>query len=446
MSSFTATPAPFAIASPRGRIDRLLADAVTARLSGLREGLLTISDGQGERRFGAPAGDGLSALIRVHDPRFWAAVALRGSVGAGEAYAAGHWSADRLVNVVRLFTRNRDALLSMEGGLARLAAPLLSLAHALRRNTREGSRRNIADHYDLSNDFFRLILDETMTYSAGIFEREDATLAEASIAKIDRLCRKLDLGPRDHLLEIGTGWGALAIHAARRYGCRVTTTTISEAQRGLAIERVRAAGLEGRIEVLPLDYRDLTGTYSKLVSVEMIEAVGHQYFDAFFRVVSERLAPDGIAAIQAITIDDRLYESARDSVDFVKRHIFPGCCIPSLAVLGASMARASDLRLFHLEDLTPHYARTLAAWHRNLEAHRGEARALGFDEERLRAWAYYLAYCEGGFAERQLGVCQMVLTKPGCARPPILGPLEAPGRSGTRDRPVASGGLPCASS
>ncbi|MHC4830076.1 MAG: class I SAM-dependent methyltransferase, partial [Planctomycetota bacterium] len=324
--------------SPRlGLLDRMFEAQVPKRLAGLTEGVLTIHDASDTRRFGARADDGLVATVRVHDPRFWRALALRGSMGAGEAYMDGWWSTENLTDVIRLFVRNRDALLAMEGGLARLAEPAWKLLHALKRNTITGSQRNIARHYDLSNEFFRLFLDETMTYSSGVFEHADATLTEASLAKIDRLCHKLELKPGDHLLEIGTGWGALAIRAAERFGCRVTSVTISQEQYELAKGRVEEAGLTERVEVRLQDYREILGTFDKVVSVEMIEAVGHQYFDTFFRVVSERLKPDGIAAIQAITIEDRLYKDARDSVDFIKRYIFPGCCIPAVSVLNNSV-------------------------------------------------------------------------------------------------------------
>jgi cyclopropane-fatty-acyl-phospholipid synthase len=252
-------------------------------------------------------------------------------------------------------------------------------------------------------------------YSCAVYEREDMTLEQAQVAKLDRICRKLDLKPSDHLLEIGTGWGALALHAAQHYGCRVTTTTISRQQHARARERIDAAGLADRITLRLDDYRDLDGRYDKLVSVEMIEAVGHQYFDTFFRRCSELLAPGGTMLLQAITIDDRQYAAARDSVDFIKRHIFPGCCIPSVTALAESMARASTLRIVDLEDIGPHYATTLAAWRRNLFANAEQVRARGYPEALLRMWHFYLSYCEGGFAERALGDVQIVLQESSAA-------------------------------
>jgi cyclopropane-fatty-acyl-phospholipid synthase len=285
-----------------------------------------------------------------------------------------------------------------------------------RSNTRAGSRRNIAHHYDLGNELFSLFLDESMTYSSAIYDRPDASLGEAQTAKLERVCDKLDLGPEDHLLEVGTGWGALAVHAARAHGCRVTTTTVSREQHDAAQERVRAAGLEGRVEVLLRDYRDLEGQYDKVVSIEMIEAVGHEYLDAFFRACSDRLAPHGLMLLQAITIADQHYERHRASVDFIKKYIFPGSCIPSVTSMVTSATRATDLRLSDLEELTPHYARTLRAWRERFLGKSDPVRRLGYDDAFIRMWEYYLASCEGAFEERYLGCVQMVFTKPDCRR------------------------------
>lgn len=402
-----------------------LARFVIDRLSRITDGELVLREGAQRTTLGAAADDGLRAELRVVDPRFWTAVARDGSIGAGEAWSAGWWTSEHPQDVVRLFVRNREALEGVDGGLARLAAPLRKLSHLLRRNTETGSRANIRAHYDLSNDFFASFLDPTMTYSCGIFEHEDATLEDASIAKIDRLCRKLDLSPDDHLLEIGTGWGALAVHAAREYGCRVTTTTISEEQHAFAAERFRASGVGDRIRLLKQDYRRLQGTYDKLVSVEMIEAVGHEYFDAFHAKCAALLAPNGRAAIQAITIADRHYESAKRSVDFIQKHIFPGACIPSVTALLGSATRASDLKLVHLEDIGDHYARTLAAWRENLRASWADLRARGFGDEQLRLWEFYFAYCEGGFAERHISDVQLTFDRPGARAAAPLGRLAS---------------------
>ncbi|MDJ0766906.1 MAG: cyclopropane-fatty-acyl-phospholipid synthase family protein, partial [Myxococcota bacterium] len=299
----------------------------------------------------------------------------------------------------------------LETGLARFAQPLRGLLHSLNRNTRKGSRKNIAAHYDLSNEFFSLFLDRTMTYSCGIFERTDSSLEEASIAKYDRLCRKLEITETDHVVEIGTGWGGFAIHAAQNYGCRVTTCTISKEQHKLATERIAEAGLSDRVTVLLRDYRDLDGDFDKLVSIEMIEAVGHQYFKTFFEKCASLLNPHGRAAIQAITIQDRFYEEARREVDFIKKYIFPGSCMTAVSVL-SDAARDTDLRLVHLEDITPHYAQTLLRWRENFLSNWKRIKPLGFSEEFRRLWEFYFCYCEGGFEEAVLGDVQMLFAKP----------------------------------
>jgi cyclopropane-fatty-acyl-phospholipid synthase len=380
---------------------------VFARLERLSHGALVLREGSRTWRFGGGADAGPE--VRVHNPAFYADLAFGGSVGAGESYMLGHWSTEDLTGVMRLLLRNRNALDAMEVGLARLAGPFRLAAHWLHRNTRAGSRRNIAAHYDLGNEFFRLFLDESMMYSCAIFARPEMSLAEASVAKLEAVCRKLALGRNDHVLEIGTGWGGFALHAAGRYGCRITTTTISPRQFELARERVRAAGLEERVTVLLEDYRDLAGRYDKLVSIEMIEAIGHRQFDEFFRRAAARLAPGGTMLLQSIVIDDQHYARARDEVDFIKRYIFPGCCIPSVGALSEAMVSASDLRILDQEDIGPHYATTLACWRENFLARLAEVRALGYPNEFMRMWEFYLCYCEAGFAERALGDVQLLL-------------------------------------
>jgi cyclopropane-fatty-acyl-phospholipid synthase len=401
-----------------GMLDALGKRAMLSKLQSLRNGCLVLVEGNDRYRFGNPSLElPEPVVIHVHDPRLYGDVAFGGSVGAGEAYMRGYWTSAQLVDVVRLFVLNMAALDGLEGGLALLTAPLRKAVHALRRNSRAGSRRNIAAHYDLGNDFFRLFLDETLMYSAATFEYPGQSLYDAQVARLDRICRKLDLRASDHLLEIGTGWGALALHAARNFGCRVTTTTISREQWKLARERVREAGLEGRIEVLCADYRDLSvdqgGRFDKLVSIEMIEAIGDQQYDTYFRQCADLLAPEGAMLLQSITIADQRYERARRSVDFIQRYIFPGSCIPSVAALTGSIARASDLRVFDMDDIGPHYATTLAHWRQNFRANLPAIRALGYDDNFIRMWEYYLCYCEGGFAERVIGDVQMLLVKPG---------------------------------
>ncbi len=394
---------------------------VLARLAALHDGRLVVEDGADRIAFGEDIEDAeLRATVRVHDRRFYADLALGGSVGAAESYVAGGWSADDLTTVMRLMVRNRDVMEAMESGLARATGPVRRLLHYFNRNTRAGSRRNIAAHYDLGNDFFELVLDRSMMYSCAIFERPDATLDEAATAKLERICRKLELGPADHVIEIGTGWGGFAIYAARNYGCRVTTTTISRRQHDFAAARIAGAGLSDRITVLLDDYRDLSGQFDKAVSIEMIEAVGHHFLDAYFHKCAELLKPEGMMLLQAITIADQHYESALRSVDFIKEYIFPGSFIPSVAAIAESIARACDLRIFHLEDITPNYSETLKHWRLHTFATLERVRALGYPDEFLRMWEYYLCYCEGGFRERYIGDVQMLLTKPRNRRAPIL--------------------------
>ncbi len=364
------------------------------------------------RRLGRESADGLAADLEVRDPRLWTALAAGGSLAAAEAYIDGWWESHDLTALVRLLVRNRAVLEGLDSGLGRLAALPARLWHGLRANSRRGSRRNIEAHYDLGNELFELFLDETMTYSAAAFERPGMTLAEAQSAKIERLCRKLDLGADDHLLEIGTGWGALAIHAAARHGCRVTTTTISPAQRLEAKRRIRAAGLEDRIEVLDRDYRDLTGRFSKIVSVEMVEAVGHERMTGFFATLDRLLEPAGLVALQSITIADRTYDSARRSVDFIQRYIFPGGAIPSLTSLLDAATAGSRLTPLHVEDLGLHYAATLRLWSHRFEDRLDRVRELGFDQRFVRLWRYYFAYCEGGFLERAIGDAQILFAGP----------------------------------
>lgn len=402
-----------AAAAPRrrpGLAERLARRAVLARLHGLADGAIELIEDDASTRIG----DGARPVrLTIHDPATWVEVASGGTVGAGASYVAGMWSCDDLVGLVRLLVRNRQALVALEGGLARLLAPLRAAWHWSRRNTRAGSRANIAAHYDLGNEFFALWLDPTMTYSSAVFASPDEALDLAQERKIDHLCRALELRFDDHLLEIGTGWGALAIHAARTYGCRVTTTTISRRQHEIASARVRAAGLESRIEVVLKDYRDLRGTYDKLVSVEMIEAVGHRYYPGYFAACARLLKPEGLMAMQAITIAERNYAPALKEVDFIQRYVFPGCCIPSLGALSGAMGRASDLDLVGVEDITPHYARTLARWRGAFHARLAEVRGLGFDDDFIRLWDFYLAYCQGGFSERAIGCVQLLIAKSG---------------------------------
>jgi len=393
-----------------GWLQNLARRLVIDRLQHIAVGKLTIIENKTTTSFGQD--NGLNVTIQVLDARFYGEIAFGGSIGAGEAYMLGYWSSDNLTNLIRLMVLNQNVMDNLEGGMAWLARPFLKALHWMNRNTHDGSRRNIAAHYDLGNDMFQLFLDPTMMYSSAIFDTPDMTLEQASISKLDHICRKLDLKPTDHVVEIGTGWGGFAIHAASRYGCNVTTTTISKAQFDLANQRIKAAGLENKITVLLKDYRVLEGKFDKLVSIEMIEAVGHQFYDTYFAKCASLLKSDGIALIQAITIADQRYESAKNSVDFIQRYIFPGSCIPSVTALLTSVTRASDLRLFNLEDIGPHYARTLAEWRIRFFDNIEQVRALGYPEEFIRMWEFYLCYCEGGFEERALGDVHLLLVKP----------------------------------
>jgi cyclopropane-fatty-acyl-phospholipid synthase len=416
---------PDAIAAPAagtsGMLARLARRALLKRLALLRDGQLTIQDGSETLRFGARTErSGLAATIVVRSPEFWPLAAFGGTVGAGEAYIHGHWRCDDLTALVRTMVINRHVMMEMEAGLAaRGAAALRRLLHWANRNSRRGSERNIAAHYDLGNDLYKLMLDDTMAYSCGIFLSEDATLQESSIAKFDAVCRKLALTPADHLVEIGTGWGGLAIHAAEQYGCRVTTTTISREQHDYAKAKIAARGLADRVTLLLKDYRDLTGQFDKLVSIEMIEAVGARYLDTYFRKCSSLLKPSGAMLLQAITLQDQYYAQALKSVDYIQRFVFPGSFIPSIRAITSSVARVTDMKLFNLEDIGPHYAPTLRLWRERFFANLKRVKELGYPDSFVRLWDFYLCYCEGGFAERQLGDVQMLLTKPDCRRAAI---------------------------
>ena len=415
---------PVRAASPAvqaGPIQALGRRALLALFSRLPDGQLRIvEDGEtldfGRRSLRCP----LAATLEVRHPQFWADAAFGGTVGAGESWIRGDWSCDDLTALIRIMVVNRELMNAMDSGLAVVSAPLRRLLHWMNHNSPEGSRRNIAAHYDLGNDLFRLFLDETMAYSCGIFETPQSTLHEASIAKFDAVCRKLDLRPGERLVEIGTGWGGLAVHAARHYGVHVTTTTISREQHDYAAELIAREGLGAQVTLLLDDYRDLTGTYDKLVSIEMIEAVGHRYLDTYLAKCSALLKPQGAALIQAITLQDQHYEHALKSVDFIQRFIFPGSFIPSVTAITDSVRSSTDMKVFHLEDIGPHYATTLRRWRENFFARLPEVRRLGYPDAFVRLWEYYLCYCEGGFLERQLGDVQMLLTKPRCRLPALI--------------------------
>lgn len=397
----------------------LLKRGLLRQLAHLRHGQLTLVEAGERQLFGQPDAH-LRAEIQVHDEAFWPMVAGNGSIGAGEAYMQGYWSSPDLTAVIRLFVVNLDVLDGLEGGLARLGRPLLHGLHWLNRNTRRGSRKNIAAHYDLGNALFEQLLDSTMMYSAAMFRSAEDSLEQAQLYKLQRICEKLDLQPDDHLLEIGTGWGSMALYAASHYGCRVTTTTLSREQYEYTRQRIEAQGLQDRITLLLKDYRDLEGQYDKLVSIEMIEAVGHRYLPTYFRQCARLLKDDGLMLLQSITIRDQRYEQAKGSVDFIQRYIFPGGALPSLQVLLENVGRDTDLNLHHMEDFGLHYARTLRLWHDNLRRARHSLEQLGYDEQFYRLWEFYLCYCEGGFLERSIGAAQLLLAKPAARPEPLL--------------------------
>ncbi len=381
---------------------------VSGVLARLRSGELTVIEGGRAQVFGAGAP---SATVHVRSSRAWVSL-LRGSRGLAESYMAGLWDTPDLTAVIRVAARNVDGVDRIRRRLTFVRAPYQWLRAAFLRNTPTRSRKDIAAHYDLGNELFSRMLDPTLMYSCAVFDDRGMTLEQASIAKLELVCDKLDLGPADHVLEIGTGWGGFAVHAALTRGCRVTTTTISKDQHDMALARVREAGVESRVEVLLDDYRDLRGSYDKLVSIEMIEAVGWKDFGTFFQCCSDLLAPDGVMLLQAITMDDDAYEVEKASKSFIRTYVFPNGCLPSRQVIAKCVARRTDLATEHLEDLAPHYAETLRRWRANFEEAAEELESLGYDQRFRRLWRMYLSYCEAGFAERRIGLIQALLAKP----------------------------------
>ncbi|WP_287813801.1 cyclopropane-fatty-acyl-phospholipid synthase family protein [Pseudomonas sp.] len=421
MNSSPAKALPF---STHGLTSSLLRRGVLNQLNSLRHGQLLIVEGDDRLQFGN-ASSPLVGEIHVHDSAAWGLVASGGSIGAGEAFIHGYWTSPDLTAVVRVFVSNLDVLDAMERGLARLNRPLVRALHWLNRNTRKGSQKNIAAHYDLGNELFEQFLDPTMMYSAAQFAGPEDSLEQAQLNKLERICQKLALVPSDHLLEIGTGWGSMALYAASHYGCRVTTTTLSREQYEYTRQRIDAQGLQDRVTLLLSDYRDLTGSYDKLVSIEMIEAVGHRFLPTYFQKCADLLKPDGVMLLQAITIREQRYEQARHSVDFIQRYIFPGGALPSVQAMLQIVGRDTDMNLLHMEDFGLHYARTLRLWHDNFRRAHNRLRELGYDDYFLRLWEFYLCYCEGGFLERTIGTAQLLLAKPAAQPQPLLGRFDA---------------------
>ena len=377
-------------------------------LKKISDGQLVVSDGNDVRKFGR---DGIAVSLKVNDKRAYSKILLGGPIGAAEAYMMGYWSTDDLTGLIRIFLRNRKVLEAFNTKLSIIKRPVYRFFHRMRRDTLSQSKENISAHYDLGNEFFKLFLDPSLTYSSGYFRDFSDTMEEASRDKVDRICRKLELKPGDELLEIGTGWGSFAIHAASNYGCNITTTTISDEQYNHVVKIVRERSLEDKITVLKKDYRLLTGQFGKIVSIEMIEAVGLEYLPTFFKVCNRLLKPGGSMLIQSITIPEDRFESAKNSVDFIQRYIFPGGALPSVELLVCESEQA-NLKSFGVEDITAHYAETMLRWRNKFKENIAEIKKLGCEDTFLRMWDYYLCYCEGGFAEKAIGCVHMQFQKP----------------------------------
>lgn len=393
--------------------DTLAKKALLKALNKLNVGRLVIEDHGQVYSFGEAADKAeITANLSIHHSSCYRNILRGGSIGAAEAYMLGSWSSPNPLKVIRLMALNISMINGIDNDRSWIAQIGSKLFHRLNSNSTKGSQKNISAHYDLGNDFFSLFLDPTMMYSSAIYPSQQATLAEASIHKLDTICKKLRLSPSDHLMEIGTGWGGLAVYAAKNYGCRVTTTTISKEQYQHAKAEVKRHGLEDKVTLLLEDYRDLSGQYDKLVSIEMIEAVGHEYYDSYFKQCSKLLKDDGLMLIQAITIADQRYQSAKDSVDFIQRYIFPGGCLPSNEIIATCVRKNTDMMIVNHHDIGLDYARTLADWRDSFHANIDTVKAMGFDDVFCRMWEYYLYYCEGGFLERAISTAQIVMAKP----------------------------------
>lgn len=392
-------------------IDQIARRGVITLLSRLQKGHIQLIDGQQMHDFGQPDAT-LKAVVTVRSPSFYSSVAFAGSTGAGEAYFHGDWDCDNLTSLMRILLINRQLLDTMDSGLGKLMAPLNKLLHWFNRNNRQGSQRNIAAHYDIGNSLFELMLDSNMMYSSAVYSEQHNTLELAATHKLDLICQKLNLDENDQVIEIGTGWGGFAIHAARHYGCHVTTTTISQQQYNFARQRIKQLGLEHKISLLQQDYRDLSGQYDKLVSIEMIEAVGQENLDNYFGKCCELLKPEGMLCIQAITIADQRYTQALREVDFIQKYIFPGGSLPSITAMAHSLTRSTDMLIYQLDDIGADYARTLRDWRERFFQHESQIRELGYNEAFIRLWEFYLCYCEGGFMERAISTVHLLATRP----------------------------------
>ena len=382
------------------------------KFKNLETGHISVNDRDETFTFGDSSSDE-KVSVDIHSQEFYVMTGSGGALGIAEAYVAGYWSSDDVVKLFQIILRNRDILLSLEKGFAKLVKPINKMIHRGRQNTLKGSKENILAHYDLSNDFYKLWLDPSMTYSCAFFNNDSVTLEEASIEKLDRICRKLDLSEDDSVLEIGTGWGSFSIHAAKNYGCKVTTTTISDAQFDYARSRIKDEGLESKITLINKDYRDLDGKYDKIVSIEMIEAVGYEYIPDYFSKLSSLLNNNGLVALQGITYNDQNFEVYKDSVDFIKKYIFPGSCLISIAQIIDVIKKDTDLAMVDMEDITKHYAVTLNRWRKNFMDVIPKVKEMGYSQAFINMWEFYFLYCEAGFSERNIGDVQMIFAKSG---------------------------------
>lgn len=402
-------------------LDRIAKHLVLASLRQITVGHLTVEDNGEVFSFGETASrTAYVGHVNVKNSSFYVKILLAGTIGAGEAYMKGLWTSPNLTMVVRIMVLNQSMLQNMDSKWSNAYKFTASQLDKLKKNSRSGSKKNIAAHYDLSNDFFQLFLDRSMMYSSAIYPSTNSTLEQAAQYKLDHICQKLRLKSSDHLLEIGSGWGGMAIYAAKHYGCRVTTTTISEQQYLYAKEQIAREGLEGKITLLKEDYRDLTGTYDKLVSIEMIEAVGHEFYSQYFKKCSSLLKPEGLMLIQAITTTDQRYQREKDNIDFIRKFIFPGGCLPSNAVIAEHIVNDTDMHMVSLQDITLDYAQTLADWRERFSANLSKVYEQGFDEYFVKMWEFYLCYCEGGFKERVINTSQLVFAKPLCRDLPTV--------------------------
>jgi len=417
---------PTRTAHVAGSLPRALVRRLLDRVDG---GTLEVVDPWGSEEFGPRPPIGVAAALRarmtVHDPGVYARILRDGSVGLGEAYADGWWDADDLTAVLRIAHRSIAPTHAARDGAHRIARHAVDPIARLRRTDRRRETRNVRAHYDLGDDLFRCLLDDTMMYSCAVFDTPGDSLATASLEKLDRLSRMLELAPGDRVLEIGTGWGGFAVYAARQHGCHVTTTTLSERQYEFSRARVRDAGLEDLVTVRDVDYRDIRGTFDKVIAIEMIEAVDWRDYDTFFEQCRDRLSGAGLLAMQAIVVPDRSFDRTKRNTDFIKAAIFPGGCLPSKQALTAS-ANRSGLSLARLDDIGVHYAETLRRWKANLAAHRDELGSFGYDERFTRLWNFYFSYCEAGFEERYISAAQMAFSAPGWVPAPLRAGARAP--------------------